>query len=193
MMTYTSNNKGFMLIELIAVITILSILATIAVIAYKSFGNQRYDAEAISNLSSIYEQTSILVSDWGIGTDSDGITAGCIDIGPTGAGDGSADSFAHLTNNTVLHLTLTGVSHWAFRICIGYVQDSSSEGVLVSAHRLIDGEERVIIAGAGIPEPMVAYEGGAGVKGTFTPPIELSSEANSSSASMWTSAGDYFN
>ena len=183
MMTNLLKNKGFMLIELIAVITILSILATIAIAAYKEYGKGKYDSEAIAHMSSLYEQASFLVNEWGIGN---GIEAGCRDIGPGEAGRlGLSGGPAQLRNND-LRLTLKGISHWGFRVCIGYIRNSTSEGVLVSAHREIEeGSERVIIMGSGITEPIVASEGGSAPPSSFSPILNLAEEENSSDSSLW--------
>lgn len=194
-----NNYRGFTMIELLVVITILSILATIAVLSYRRFGLQRYDSDAISNLTSLYEQTSKMVSDWGIGA---GIDAKCRSIGPNNAGaDGSSDNAASLNANNDIGLKLTaGSTHWRYKVCTGYLVGGEMEGVLVSAHRVIDGNERVLIMGSGIPSPVVACEGvntkevteteGETTTTTivkdcvYTPPVNVASTANSNTG-LW--------
>ena len=195
--------RGFTLIELVTVITILSILATIAVISYRRYGLQRYDSEAYAHMASLYEQTTSLVNDWGLidaGTDGvDGIRAMCRLIGPDDAGrNGEACNANSLNANNTLNLSLTGTSHWRFKVCTGYVDNSQTEGVIVSAHRIIDGNERVLIMGSGISSPIVANEGTSlsykteTTEGTttttskFKPPVNLSSSAGSA-GTLWTS------
>lgn len=191
--------RGFTMIELLAVITVLSILATIAVLSYRRYGLQRYDSDAISHMTSLYEQTSTMVSDWGIGS---GIQAKCRNIGPNNAGnDGSSDNAASLNTNNDLGLKLTaGATHWRYRVCTGYLVNGGMEGVLVSAHRVIDGNERVLIMGSGITTPVVACEGvntkevtdTTGGTSTptivkncvYTPPVNVASSANSTTG-LW--------
>ena len=198
-----SKYCGFTLIELITVIAILSILATIAVVSYRRYGLQRYDSEAYAHMASLYEQTASLVNDWGLvnsGTDGvDGIRAACRLIGPDDAGvEGASCNANSLNANNTLHLTLTGTSHWRFKVCTGYVDNSQTEGVIVSAHRLIDGNERVLILGAGMSSPIVANEGtslsyststsgsGSTMTSKFKPPVNLASSAGSD-GDLWTS------
>lgn len=191
--------RGFTMIELLTVITILSILATIAVLSYKRFGIQRYDSEGIANLTSLYEQTSEKLSNWGIGS---GIDAKCRLVGPNQAGsDGSSGNAASLNTNNDLGLTLSpGATHWRYKVCTGYMVGGEMEGVLVSAHRTVAGNERVLIMGSGISSPVIACEGvntkeveetvgtethTVLVKNcTYTPPVNIATTTNATTG-IW--------
>ena len=150
------SHRGFSFVELIAVISILSILATLAAIVYSRFALDRYDSEAMATLHSLNEQAFVLMSEWGVG--GKGVGAQCYSLNPGAGKDGSATNVLG-TDAASLGVKMEGVQHWYYQICFG-VDSNSTEIYIASAHRIVPtGNQRVIVAGSGFAEPVVAFTG----------------------------------
>ena len=164
-----SASSGFSMVELIAVLCILSILATIAVIAYTRARDSEYDEEALATVNDLYMQANELITKWGVNSTvtPNGylLPAGCFAQNPTNGGkdkaermDGDGDG---VNNNwTKYGLIVPGLHHWTYRICFGHFpivgsESNPPEGFLITAHRKVNNQERVIVYGSGISEPIV--------------------------------------
>ena len=179
--------RGFTIIELVAVMTIVSILAAVAVAAYTSFGADKYDAEAIAHMTSIYEQTMAHVNEWGITSDTTNdnkIIVDVYDLGPAKGGcEFLSDNIDNFPNNH-LNIRETGSTHWRYRVAVGFIEgDSTVEGVIVSAHRNIDDNQRVLFMGAGIDTPIVACTGE--VACDFDAPINVDDTSDAGGTTLW--------
>ncbi len=183
------QRRGFTLVELVAVICILSILATLALVVYSRVAIDRYDAEATATLNALGEQSLILMSDWGVGTQ--GITAGCIDLSVAGAGlDGGAVAGVS-TAGAALGYKIDGPQHWFYQACFG--TDNGTEIYLVSAHRITpSGNQRVLISGSGFSAPVVAYTGetGFGTVAFETPSTKAITAWNRDKSTSMSPSGD---
>lgn len=182
MTMFRAKNNGFTLLELCAVLCILAILATIALLAYSKFSRSKYDNEAIASLHSLYNQASILISDWGVGEDNSqnfSVSAGCLawtaargmKVGQDGIGVAwdSPDAWKDLG------LSLDGTQHWAYQICFGFLNDANGkmevhnedgeveykevptnvEGFIIAAYREVGDGTRVVLYGSGLEEPLI--------------------------------------
>ena len=182
---------GFTIIELVTVMAIVSILAAVAVAAYSSFGTDKYDAEAMAHMTSIYEQTMAHINEWGVlsgtGTDNYKLAADNYDLGPAKGGceftSANIDNFKNGANNNALNIREVGSTHWRYRVAVGFVNDSTMEGVIVSAHRNVGNHQRVLFMGAGIDTPIVACTGE--VACAFVAPINVDDTKGNGGTNKW--------